>query len=375
MKVFVSGCFDMLHTGHIAFFEEASKLGELYVGIGSDSNILKIKGRQTVNKQNERLYAVKSIKYVYDAWVNSGNGLLDFEKEVLELKPDMFFVNEDGYSAEKQAFCDKHGIKLVISHRKPFQDLPFRSTTAIRQNCTIPYRIELCGGWLDQPMLNKLHSGSVITASIHPNYNFNGRSGMATSSRNKAIELWQTELPHDDYEKTAKMLFSLENPPGTKYISGSQDQIGIVFPGISKLTYSNGYWPYKIESLTDDATMKFLQDHICLMQLPIRDDNYDVYADMHINERAVQDLANASELAWDSIRLHDAKALGQAVSQCFRAQLEMFPNMITEQVKQAIDAYKDQLLGAKLTGAGGGGYLVCVASQKIKNSLSICIRT
>lgn len=50
MKVFVSGCFDMLHTRHIAFFEEASKLGELYVGIGSDSNILKIKGRQTVNK-------------------------------------------------------------------------------------------------------------------------------------------------------------------------------------------------------------------------------------------------------------------------------------------------------------------------------------
>ena len=89
----------------------------------------------------------------------------------------------------------------------------------------------------------------------------------------------------------------------------------------------------------------------------------------------MQDLANASELAWDSIRLHDAKALGQAVSQCFRAQLEMFPNMITEQVKQAIDAYKDQLHGAKLTGAGGGGYLVCVASQKIKNSLSICIRT
>ena len=96
---------------------------------------------------------------------------------------------------------------------------------------------------------------------------------------------------------------------------------------------------------------------------------------MHINERAVQDLANASELAWDSIRSHDAKAFGQAISQCFRAQLEMFPNMITEQVKQAIDAYKDQLLGEKLTGAGGGGYLVCVASQKIKNSLSICIQT
>ena len=39
-KVFVSGCYDMLHSGHVAFFEEASKLGELYVGIGSDATIL-----------------------------------------------------------------------------------------------------------------------------------------------------------------------------------------------------------------------------------------------------------------------------------------------------------------------------------------------
>ncbi|MDE6511359.1 MAG: adenylyltransferase/cytidyltransferase family protein, partial [Muribaculaceae bacterium] len=35
-RVFVSGCYDMLHSGHVAFFKEASRYGELYVGIGSD---------------------------------------------------------------------------------------------------------------------------------------------------------------------------------------------------------------------------------------------------------------------------------------------------------------------------------------------------
>lgn len=35
-KVFVSGCYDMLHSGHVAFFEEAATLGDLYVGLGSD---------------------------------------------------------------------------------------------------------------------------------------------------------------------------------------------------------------------------------------------------------------------------------------------------------------------------------------------------
>jgi cytidyltransferase-like protein len=32
-KVFVSGCFDMLHSGHIEFFQKASSYGKLYVGI------------------------------------------------------------------------------------------------------------------------------------------------------------------------------------------------------------------------------------------------------------------------------------------------------------------------------------------------------
>ena len=38
-KVFVSGCYDLLHSGHVEFFRQAAQYGELYVGIGSDKTI------------------------------------------------------------------------------------------------------------------------------------------------------------------------------------------------------------------------------------------------------------------------------------------------------------------------------------------------
>ena len=66
-KVFVSGCFDMLHSGHIAFFKEASNYGDLYVGIGSDNTISELKGRQTINSEQERIYMINAIKYVKES--------------------------------------------------------------------------------------------------------------------------------------------------------------------------------------------------------------------------------------------------------------------------------------------------------------------
>ena len=131
-KVFVSGCYDMLHSGHVAFFEEAAKLGDLYVGLGNDKNIFELKHRKTMNSDAERLYMVKAIRYVKDAWVNSGMGKMDFVKEVEALKPDIFFVNEDGVNDDKRKFCAEHGIELVVAKRIPSPGLPARSTTAIR---------------------------------------------------------------------------------------------------------------------------------------------------------------------------------------------------------------------------------------------------
>lgn len=131
-KVFVSGCFDILHSGHIRFFEEASQYGDLYVSIGSDTTVKELKNRSTVYNEDERLYMVSSIKYVYKAFIAKGHGKLDFIEELKNIKPDIFFVNTDGDSEEKRNMIESLGIHYVVSHRTPKDILPVRSTTSIR---------------------------------------------------------------------------------------------------------------------------------------------------------------------------------------------------------------------------------------------------
>lgn len=370
-KVFVSGCYDMLHSGHVAFFEEAATHGDLYVGIGSDRTIFGLKNRRTINTEQERLYMVKALKCVKDAWINSGSGVMDFAKEVEEFKPDIFFVNTDGYNEAKKEFCDRLGIKLVVSQRIPHGNLPARSTTALRQECTIPYRIEMGGGWLDQPFVNKLCPGPVLTLSIEPEMEFNHRSGMATSSRQRAIDLWHTSIPEGDREKLAYTLFCVDNPPGTTNVSGSQDQLGLLLPGFNKLNYDNGYWPVSIDSITDNDTLKFIEEHIWLVALPLRRDGYTPFAQTNITADGARRLADATEAIWTAVKCHDVRAWGKATTASFEAQTAMFPSMVSPEMTEAIEKYRGTAYGWKITGAGGGGYWVLISEKPIPNALRI----
>ena len=373
-KVFVSGCYDMLHSGHVAFFEDAAQYGDLYVGIGSDKTINELKARKTVNSDAERLYMVKSLKVVKDAWINQGGGLLDFLDELETLKPDIFFVNADGHTPAKEALCHEMGIEYVVSKRIPHGNLPARSTTALRQECRIPYRIDIAGGWLDQPYVSKYASGSVITICIEPDFEFNDRSGMSTSSRRKAIELWQTDIPDGDKEKLAKTLFCFENPPGTKYVSGSQDSLGITMPGLNKYFYDGGYWPEDIQSVHVGELLEWIEQRIWMIPLYPRHDNYDVLANTNIDEVGAKRLSEATENCWKALQQKDAIAVGKHMIESFEAQIAMFPNMVSPDILAQIDHYKSTVLGWKVSGAGGGGYLIFFSEQPIENAIQIRIR-
>ncbi|MEJ2616203.1 MAG: adenylyltransferase/cytidyltransferase family protein [Ignavibacteriaceae bacterium] len=207
-KVFVSGCFDMLHSGHVAFLEQAAQFGDVFVGLGSDETVFNLKGRYPVNNQDERKYMIDALGCVKECYINSGDGFIDFIAELKEVKPDIFVVNEDGNSQAKEEVCRKLSIEYKVLKRIPNGDMPARSTTALREECSIPYRIDLAGGWLDQPFVGKYCGGPVLTISIEPTLEFNERSGMASSTRRKAIELWQTHIPPGNREKLARMLFS-----------------------------------------------------------------------------------------------------------------------------------------------------------------------
>ncbi len=112
-KVLVSGCYDLLHAGHIAFFKTAAAYGDLYVSVGRDENLLLLKGKKPVFSEEERLYIVKSIRFVQDAFLGSGTGVLDFEPDIIRLEPDVFVVNREGHTNDKENLCKRLGIDIL----------------------------------------------------------------------------------------------------------------------------------------------------------------------------------------------------------------------------------------------------------------------
>lgn len=373
-KVMVSGCFDLLHSGHVAFFEEAARFGDLYVALGSDRTVYELKGTPPVTSQDERLYMVKAIRCVKDAFISRGSGLLDFAPELESLKPDIFVVNEDGHTAEKQRFIEAHGAKYKVLTREPHPGLAPRSTTDLRTLSRIPFRIDLAGGWLDQPFVSQHYPGAVVTISIEPTHAFNERSGMATSTRNAAIDLWGPRLPADKPERLAKILFAYENPPGTKEVSGSQDAIGIVFPGLAYSYYGGGYWPQRIDRLLDGDALSFVEQALNLVAIGPREDNFDVLSGTRITRERAQALAEAADDLWDAIQARDLTEFGAAMRRSYEAQIAMFPRMVTPQVEALIAQHRDHALGWKLCGAGGGGYLVLVSNHPISGAERIVAR-
>ncbi|MBN1952516.1 MAG: adenylyltransferase/cytidyltransferase family protein [Bacteroidales bacterium] len=375
-KVFVSGCYDMLHSGHVAFFKEASEYGELHVGIGSDSTISGLKGRPTINSDQERLYMVKSIRYVSDAQINSGNGILDFEEDLKLLQPDRFIVNEDGHSPAKEALCRELGIEYIILRRVPEAGLPTRSTTAIRSgdNCLLPYRLDLAGTWIDQPFVSAIHPGWALTISLEPIIEYNERSGMSTSTRNAAKNLWPYQLPLAKPEKLAEMLFRFENKPGNELISGAQDAIGICVPGLARHHYAGEYWPDIIEKVYDENILTWLEAHLYLVTLWPRPDGTDLLINKDVTKEKIIRLTTAADDCWDAILNRDLPAFGKAVHESFEAQVSMFPNMVNEKIYNVINLYKEQALGWKLSGAGAGGYLALVSEKPIRNAMKLKIR-
>jgi cytidyltransferase-like protein len=374
-KVFVSGCFDMLHSGHVAFLKESAEYGDVYIGLGSDRTIRELKGREPINSEDERAYMLKALACVTGVTINKGSGFLDFLDTLKELKPDIFIVNEDGHSPEKESICLERGIEYKVLKRIPYANLPARSTTALHTVKPMPYRIDLAGTWIDQPYVSKFYPGSAITASIEPTIEFNERSGMATSTRKKAIELWNDHLPLEKPEKLAKTLFRYDNDPGTKEVSGSQDSIGITMPGINKFYYDRGkYWPSHFDNITDPGIIKWLEKRLFMITLWPRPVDFNVLSETYINTENVKKLTSAANLAWEGLISKNIKKFSKGFLDSFHTQVMMFPKMINPEVEKAIEQYKGGALAWKLSGAGGGGYLILISEKEIPNSFKIKIR-
>jgi len=373
-KVLVSGCYDLLHGGHIAFLKTAASYGELYVSIGRDENLLSLKDKKPFFSEEERLYIVKSIRYVHDAFLASGMGILDFEPDMKRLKPDIFIVNQDGHTPDKKILCKELGIQYLVLERIPEAGLPERSSSGIKREMRFPYRLCLAGGWIDQPWVSKIHPGSVVVAQIWPTMDFNDRSGLATSSRNIGIKLWGDNYPAGDHKENARLLFGAENPPGKHYISGSQDQIGLLYPGINRLYYSGVYWPEKIESAKDKETCEWLSEVIHLIPLKPRPHGYDPLKIMNLKKSLIKELGDAGDRCWESVLKKDIKGLGKSMTDTLLSWKKILPLTVPDWVMNELETkYFPDYPGA-ITSGSGGGYVMVASEKPIEGAVKIKVR-
>ena len=372
-KVFVSGCYDLLHSGHVEFFRQASQYGDLYVGIGSDNTILHYKNHKTVYSEKERLFMVKSIRYVKDAYINAGSGILDFVPTLDIVQPDILVVNSDGGNEDKRRLCEERGMEYIVLERDPHEGLEPRSSTELKKSpCQLPTRLDLAGTWIDQPYVSCFHPGWAITISLEPSFDIRERCGLSTSTRNIIKRIWPYQLPNMDSETLARLVFCFENHPEREdgIISGAQDSIGICVPGLCRHYYDNHFWPEKIETCEDEMVLSWLENHLCMIPMEPRRPGCSVVEGKDINELKVKTLAAAAARCWDAIMDMDLDAFASAYAASFAAQVAMFPAMIQGCVQSYIDKYgaMDEVLAWKMPGAGGGGYLACV----VRDAASFC---
>ena len=372
-KVFVSGCYDLLHSGHVEFFRQAAQYGDLYVGIGSDQTILGYKHHRAVYSEQERLFMVKSIRYVKDAYINAGSGVMDFVPTLDIVKPDILVVNSDGGNDEKRRLCAERGIEYVVLERVPQQGLQARSSTALKKTeSQIPTRLDLAGTWIDQPYVSCHAPGWAITISLEPTFDVRERCGLSTSTRNMIKKIWPYQLPNMNPEMLAKLVFCFENDPERSdgIISGAQDSIGICVPGLSRHYYDNRFWPEKIETCLDEAVLQWLEAHLVMIPMQPRQPGCSVVEGKDITAPKVKALARAADDCWQAILRMQLEEFAAAYRASFDAQVAMFPAMVQGSVPRYIREYSalPEVLAWKMPGAGGGGYLACVVTDAARFS-------
>ncbi|MCR5819949.1 MAG: adenylyltransferase/cytidyltransferase family protein [Bacteroidaceae bacterium] len=397
-RVFVSGCYDLLHSGHVEFFRQAAEYGDLYVGIGSDKTIEGYKHHKTIYSEQERLFMVKSIRYVKDAYINAGSGILDFLPTLDIVRPDILVVNSDGGNDDKRKVCEERGIEYVVLERVPQAGLEARSSTDLKKTKSqIPTRLDIAGTWIDQPYVSCFEPGWAITISLEPTFQVRERCGLSTSTRNMIKKIWPYQLPNMDPETLAKLVFCFENDPERSdgIIAGAQDSIGICVPGLCRHYYNNRFWPEKIETCSDEKVLSWLEEHLVMIPMEPRRPGCSVVEGKDITKSKVMALAKAADDCWQAILARDLKRFASAYKASFEAQVDMFPGMVKpavisdaghiqyevqnvdkgqdgneKSIQDYIDTYSamTDVLAWKMPGAGGGGYLACV----VKDSELFC---
>jgi len=248
----------------------------------------------------------------------------------------------------------------------------------------IPNRLALAGGWIDQPFVSRHNPkppGSMVVVSLEPTFPVMDRAGCANGTRAVAIQLWNGRLPNRPKDELVRELYEAENNGNTDP-SGSQDMIGLIYPGINRLDYDfavhGGVYPSHIESLNSARVAGWLQRVLYLLPIEPRPEGYSPLGEKHLAPFWIARLGETGRNCFDAIQRMDLTALGASMNECMVCWEEILPHvirhpMVRSDLKAIQRAYQRHYPGAMYSGCGGG-YLLVVSREPVPGAFQVTVR-
>jgi hypothetical protein len=248
----------------------------------------------------------------------------------------------------------------------------------------IPYRMALAGGWIDQPFVSRHNpepTGSMVVVGMHPTCWFMERAGMATGTRKVAMRLWNDRLPDSEPMELVKQLYTAENQAKAEP-SGSQDMIGLIYPGINRLDFSydyeGGLFPTHVESNNDPEIASWLQTVLHLLPVAPRPPSYSPLGKKHLDPEWICRLGQSGRDCYDAILAKDVCGLGRSLNACMECWEAILPHTVRHDTIDVdllgiLQHYQSQFAGAMYSGCGGG-YLYVVSEEPVPGAFSPLIR-
>jgi hypothetical protein len=249
---------------------------------------------------------------------------------------------------------------------------------------SIPYRLQLAGGWIDQPFISRHNPnppGAMVVVQIEPSFRPMSRSGIASSTRAIAEKLWDGKMPNRPRPELVRELYHAENH-GKSEPSGSQDMIGLLYPGINRLDYdfaaNGGVFPVHIESLNQPETARWLASVLHLLPVEPRPAGYAPLGEKRLEPDWVAQLGLSGQRCFEAIGSQDVEALGESLNLCMRAWEALLPHVIEHplievDLKGLLRAYQQRYPGAMFSGCGGG-YLMVASNEPVPGAFEVDIR-
>lgn len=221
----------------------------------------------------------------------------------------------------------------------------------------------------------------MVVVALQPTFRYMDRCGIAGSTRQVAMRLWGGKLPERDPAQLVRELYAEENR-GKAEPSGSQDMIGLIYPGINRLDYAfeheGGVFPQHIESNNDPEVVHWLESVLYLLPIAQRPDGYNPLGIKNLDPTWIGRLGQSGKDCYDAILARDVRALGASMNECMRCWEAILPNTVRHPTIQLdllaiLGYYQARYAGAMYSGCGGG-YIYVVSKELVPGGIRVQIR-